>query len=64
VLAKNYFFTQNLREEDNVLVMNTGAYCLTFSNRFPYTLPIILVIEGDTIKKIFDPITDNDFSII
>jgi diaminopimelate decarboxylase len=64
VLAKNYFFTQSLREEDNVLVMNTGAYCLTFSNRFPYALPIILVIEGDTIKKIFDPITDNDFSII
>ncbi|MHA2326629.1 MAG: diaminopimelate decarboxylase family protein, partial [Promethearchaeota archaeon] len=29
VLAKNYFFTQNLKEDDIVMVTNTGAYCLT-----------------------------------
>jgi len=63
VLAKNYFFTQDLREEDNVIVTNTGAYCLTFSNRFPYPLPIIILINGDKIKKIFDPNFDKDFSL-
>lgn len=63
VLAKNYFFTKNLRKEDYVLVTNTGAYCLTFSNRFPYPLPGILLIEGDTTKQIFDPLVDHDFSI-
>jgi len=63
VLAKNYFFTQDLREEDNVIVTNTGAYCLTFSNRFPYSLPIIILIEGCKIKKIFDPNFDKDFSL-
>ena len=63
VLAKNYFFTQDLREEDNVIVTNTGAYCLTFSNSFPYSLPIIILINGDKIIKIFDPNFDKDFSL-
>ena len=63
VLAKNYFFTQDLREEDNVIVTNTGAYCLTFSNRFPYPLPIIILINGNKIIKIFDPDFDKDFSL-
>ncbi|MFX1530834.1 MAG: diaminopimelate decarboxylase family protein [Promethearchaeota archaeon] len=63
VLAKNYFFTQDLREDDNVLVTNTGAYCLTFSNRFPYPLPIIILVNGDRITKIFDPDLNKDFSL-
>ncbi|MFW9877031.1 MAG: hypothetical protein ACFFG0_28400, partial [Candidatus Thorarchaeota archaeon] len=63
VLAKDYFFTQNLREEDKILVTNTGAYCLTFSNRFPYSLPVIILIKGDKINKIFDPNFDKDFSL-
>ncbi|MFW9941186.1 MAG: diaminopimelate decarboxylase family protein [Candidatus Thorarchaeota archaeon] len=63
VLAKNYFFTQDLREDDNVLVTNTGAYCLTFSNRFPYPLPIIILVNGDRITKIFDPDVNKDFSL-
>jgi diaminopimelate decarboxylase len=63
VLAKNYFFTQKLREEDNVIITNTGAYCLTFSNRFPYALPTIILVKGESVKKIFDPNFDNDFSL-
>ncbi len=63
ILAKNYFFTQNLREGDIVLVTNTGAYCLTFSNRFPYSLPKILLIKDDNIKQIFNPSVDKDISI-
>ena len=63
VLAKNYFFTQELQEGDKVLVTNTGAYCLTFSNRFPYVLPGIVLIKGNTISSIFDPEFDKDFSL-
>lgn len=63
VLAKNYFFTQQLREEDIVIITNTGAYCLTFSNRFPYILPTIIVVKGKTVKTIFDPNIDKDFSL-
>ena len=63
VLAKNYFFTQKLREEDNVIITNTGAYCLTFSNRFPYVLPTIILVKGETVKTIFDPKFDKDFSL-
>ena len=63
VLVKNYFFTKNLRKGDKVLITNTGAYCLTFSNRFPYPLPEIVLIEGSEITTIFDPHVDKDFSI-
>jgi len=63
VLAKNYFFTENLRRGDKVLVTNTGAYCLTFSNRFPYLLPKILLVNDNGYKKIFDPKINRDFSL-
>jgi diaminopimelate decarboxylase len=63
VLAKDYFFTENLREGDKVLVANTGAYCLTFSNRFPYSLPKILLVKDTNFRQIFDPEIDKDFSL-
>jgi len=63
VLAKNYFFTKELEEGDLILITNVGAYCLTFSNRFPYLLPEISLIEGGTITQIFDPLVDHDFSL-
>ncbi len=63
VLAKDYFFTESLREGDKILVVNTGAYCLTFSNRFPYTLPTIILIKDKTFRTIFDPNIDHDFSL-
>lgn len=64
VLAKNYFFTKNLTEQEIVLVANTGAYCLTFSNRFPYPLPKIVLVKDEDFIPIFDPIIDKDFSLI
>jgi len=64
VLAKNYFFTQNLREQEFVLVTNTGAYCLTFSNRFPYPLPKIVLVKNESCISIFDASIDRDFSLI
>lgn len=63
VLAKNYFFTENLIEEDVVLVSNIGAYTLTFSNRFPYSLPKIFLVKGNNFRQIFDPSIDHDISI-
>ncbi len=64
VLAKNYFFTKNLTEQEFVLVANTGAYCLTFSNRFPYPLPKMVLIKDENFIPIFDPILDKDFSLM
>jgi diaminopimelate decarboxylase len=63
VLAKNYFFTKILKEKDMVMISNVGAYCLTFSNRFPYLLPEISLLEEGKVTKIFDPILNHDFSL-
>ncbi len=63
VLAKDYFFTEELRKGDKILVTNVGAYCLTFSNRFPYLLPKIILINRNSLKEIFNPDTDGDFSL-
>jgi diaminopimelate decarboxylase len=63
VLAKDYFFTEKLTKGDKVLVTNTGAYCLTFSNRFPYRFPKILLINNTDIKEVFDPKIDKDISL-
>ncbi|MBN1215251.1 MAG: hypothetical protein JXA99_07375 [Candidatus Lokiarchaeota archaeon] len=63
VLAKNYFFSKDLSKGDHILITNVGAYCLTFSNRFPYSLPIILSIKNNEFKEIFNPNVQNDFSL-
>jgi len=63
VLAKDYFFTNQIHIKDNVLITNVGAYCLTFSNRFPYRLPKILLIKDDGYREIFNQKEDGDFSI-
>lgn len=63
VLAKNYYFTNELMEGDIVLVLNVGAYCLTFSNRFPYPLPKIFLVKNDKITPIDDMNIDHDFSL-
>ncbi|MFX0000863.1 MAG: diaminopimelate decarboxylase family protein [Candidatus Hodarchaeota archaeon] len=63
VLAKDYFFTEDLIKGDKVLITNTGAYCLTFSNRFPFSLPTIILINDKGINLIFDPKIDKDISI-
>ena len=63
VLAKNYFFTNNLEEGDFVIITNIGAYNLTFSNRFPYLLPNIILVKDKTVTNIFNPSVNHDFSI-
>ena len=51
------------KEGDIVMVTNIGAYNLTFSNRFPYSLPIIHLVKEKDLIKIFDPSREHDFSI-
>ncbi len=63
VLAKDFFFTETLKKGDIVMITNVGAYSLTFSNRFPYILPIILLIKDSELRTIFDPNKERDFSI-
>jgi len=63
VLAKDYFFTDDLEEGDFVIITNVGAYNLTFSNRFPYLLPNIILIKDKTATNIFNPSVNRDFSI-
>lgn len=63
VLAKDYFFTNQIHDKDKVLITNVGAYCLTFSNRFPYRLPRMILIKDEEYKEIFNQKQDVDFSI-
>ena len=63
VLAKDYFFTNDLEEGDFVIITNVGAYNLTFSNRFPYLLPNIILVKDKTATNIFNPSVNHDFSI-
>jgi len=63
VLAKDYFFTSDIKEGDIVIVTNVGAYNLTFSNRFPYLLPNIILVKDNTVTNIFNPLLNCDFSI-
>ncbi|MFW9784575.1 MAG: hypothetical protein ACFFFB_20005, partial [Candidatus Heimdallarchaeota archaeon] len=63
VLAKNYFFTREINKGELVLIMNAGAYTLTFSNRFPYSLPNIFLINEKGVEQIFDASYNHDFSL-
>jgi len=63
VLAKDYFFTNDLEEGNFVIITNVGAYNLTFSNRFPYLLPNIILVKDKTATNIFNPSVNHDFSI-
>ncbi|MFX0180957.1 MAG: hypothetical protein ACFE78_12270 [Candidatus Hodarchaeota archaeon] len=64
VLAKDYFFTKEFNEEEIVLITNVGAYTLTFSNRFPYSLPNIFLIKNKNVQQIFNRVIDHDFSLV
>jgi len=63
VLVKDYFFTEKLNEGDIVIATNVGAYTLTFSNRFPYSLPDIFLVKDRDIRQIFNSSQDHDFSL-
>ena len=63
ILVKNYNFTPSIQTGDNILIANVGAYALSWSIRFPYPNPSIILIESDQIKEIHNRNSPNDFSI-
>ncbi|MHA1870805.1 MAG: hypothetical protein ACTSU2_02720 [Promethearchaeota archaeon] len=50
IIAKNYNFSSNNKIGDDILILNCGAYSLTFSNRFPYKFPDIYLLDKKLIK--------------
>jgi len=56
IIAKNYNFTPHINIGDNILAINCGAYSHTFSIRFPYKTPDIIIIDGDNFYKIKEKI--------
>ena len=63
ILVKNYNFTPSIQTGDYILIANVGAYALSWSIRFPYPNPSIILIGSDQIKEIHNRNSPNDFSI-
>ncbi|WP_457556528.1 hypothetical protein [Candidatus Harpocratesius sp.] len=51
ILIKNYNFTKSVSRGDIIVIANVGAYALTWSTRFPYSLPNILFLSKTKINK-------------
>lgn len=52
ILAKNYNFTEKSKIGDYVLATNCGAYAHTFSTRFPYNEPEIIIVNNNQLKTL------------
>ncbi|MHA1611276.1 MAG: hypothetical protein ACTSVZ_10915 [Promethearchaeota archaeon] len=63
ILIKNYNFTEKVERGDIIIIANVGAYALTWSTRFPYAKPTILVLDGKNIQVFHDRKSSNDFSL-
>ncbi len=50
ILVKNYNFSSVNEIGNRILVMNCGAYAHTFSTRFPYQIPPVVLIDGASYK--------------
>jgi diaminopimelate decarboxylase len=61
ILIKKYNFTPSIAAGDYVLIANVGAYALTFSNRFPYARPYILLLDNEDIKILYKTEETLDF---
>ncbi|TFF88158.1 MAG: hypothetical protein EU549_03545 [Promethearchaeota archaeon] len=52
IMVKNYPCPENIRIGDIITIANAGAYVLTWSYRFSFPYPAILLMNKDNIKKI------------
>lgn len=52
ILAKNYNFTDKSTIGDYVLAINCGAYSHTFSTRFPYREPELIIVDNNHFKSV------------
>jgi diaminopimelate decarboxylase len=62
ILVKNYNFSPSTSKNDFILIANVGAYALTFSTRFPYPIPEIIMIKGQEIEILHKYNYDDDLS--
>ena len=63
ILIKNYNFTEKVERGDIIIIANVGAYALTWSTRFPYSKPSILILDGKKIHVYHDRTSSHDFSL-
>jgi len=52
ILAKNYPAPENVKKDDIILVANAGAYTLTWSYRFSFPEPPIILMNKSEIKEL------------
>ena len=52
IFVKNYNFTLHVEKGDIILIANVGAYALTWSTRFPYSIPKILFLKDNKITEL------------
>jgi len=64
VIIKNFNFSEDNKTGNHVLIANVGAYALTFSTRFPYPIPTILLLSEDSIKILYNSGDPSDISLI
>jgi len=55
VLAKRYPFPKSYKKGDNIAIFNAGAYTLTWSTRFSYPFPPILLVSQDHVSELHLP---------
>jgi len=63
ILVKNYNFTPSIQTGDYILIANVGAYALSWSTRFPYPNPSLILIGSEQTNEFHSRNTPNDFSI-
>jgi diaminopimelate decarboxylase len=64
ILIKNYNFIPSVKPNDHIVIANVGAYALTFSTRFPYPIPTILLIESEQVRMIFQRESEGDITLV
>ncbi|HUX99900.1 MAG TPA: hypothetical protein VMV49_10120 [Candidatus Deferrimicrobium sp.] len=55
VLAKHYPFLKNIRKDDYIAIFNAGAYTISWSTRFSYPFPPMVLINGTQMTPIYLP---------
>jgi diaminopimelate decarboxylase len=55
VLAKHYPFLKNVRKDDYIAIFNAGAYTISWSTRFSYPFPPMVLINGIQMTPIYLP---------
>lgn len=63
IMIKNYNFTPSVKKGDLIVIANVGAYALTWSTRFPFSIPKILFLVDSSLKENQGPPNPSEFSL-